>query len=38
MHAGKIVAMGSPQVLKETYGKKSIEEVFIHLVKSEMET
>ncbi len=33
MHNGRIMAIGSPQELKQQYGKKSVEEVFIALVK-----
>lgn len=36
MHQGKILAMGSPGTLKHQYGGKTIEEVFIHLVRSAM--
>ncbi len=32
MHAGKIVAMDSPGELKKQYQKKTIEDVFIHLI------
>ena len=33
MHNGRIIAIGSPQELKQQYGRKSVEEVFIALVK-----
>jgi len=36
MHEGKILAMGSPSTLKHTYRKKTIEDVFIHLVRGKM--
>lgn len=36
MHDGKIIALGSPQELKQQLGKKTIEEVFIELVRSEL--
>lgn len=36
MHEGKILAMGSPSTLKYTYRKKTIEDVFIHLVRGKM--
>jgi len=32
MHAGKIIAIGTPGELKEKYQKATIEDVFIHLV------
>lgn len=35
MDKGEIVALGAPQELKETYGKNTIQEVFVHLIKSE---
>jgi ABC-2 type transport system ATP-binding protein len=37
MHNGRIVAEGSPLELKNRYQKQNIEQVFIHLVKSEAE-
>ena len=33
MHAGAIVSIGSPAELKAGHGKRSVEDVFIHLVK-----
>ncbi len=36
MHDGKIIAIGSPQELKQGYQKKSIEDVFIDLVKKQL--
>lgn len=36
MHEGKILDIGSPSTLKRKYRKKSIEEVFIHLVRGAM--
>jgi ABC-2 type transport system ATP-binding protein len=32
MHAGEIVAGGSPRELKDTYGQTTLEDVFIHLI------
>jgi len=32
MHAGEIVAGGSPRELKDTYGLSTLEDVFIHLI------
>ncbi len=32
MYAGEIIALDSPQALKQKYGKLSMQEVFIHLV------
>ena len=32
MHDGKIVAIGSPRKLKETYGKRTMEDVFVDLI------
>ncbi len=32
MYQGEIIALGSPQELKQQYGKASMQEVFIHLV------
>jgi ABC-2 type transport system ATP-binding protein len=37
MHNGRIIALGSPLELKNKYGKKNIEEVFVHLVHSSQE-
>lgn len=36
MHDGKIIAIGSPRELKQQLGKKTIEEVFIELVRREL--
>jgi ABC-2 type transport system ATP-binding protein len=33
MHAAKIVSLGSPGELKREYGKRSVEDVFVHLVR-----
>ena len=33
MHAAKIVSLGSPAELKERHGERSIEDVFVHLVR-----
>jgi ABC-2 type transport system ATP-binding protein len=35
MDQGEIAALGPPQALKETYHKNTIQEVFVHLIKSE---
>ena len=32
MYAGEIIALDSPQALKQKYGKETMQEVFIHLV------
>jgi ABC-2 type transport system ATP-binding protein len=32
MYQGEIIALGSPQELKQKFGKASMQEVFIHLV------
>ncbi len=37
MHNGRIIALGSPQALKNEYQKNTIEDVFIHLVKKQIE-
>ena len=34
MHAGKILTIGSPGDLKQQYGMKTIEDVFVHLVRN----
>jgi ABC-2 type transport system ATP-binding protein len=36
MHDGKIIAIGSPQELKQSYQKEFIEDVFIDLVKKQL--
>jgi hypothetical protein len=33
MHDGRIIAMGSPTELKQTYQEPTIEEVFIKLIR-----
>ena len=35
MHEGKIITMGTPQELKSRYGKNTIEELFIHLIRTD---
>ncbi len=37
MHDGKIIALGSPQELKTNFHQKTIEQVFIHLVKQQLD-
>jgi ABC-type multidrug transport system ATPase subunit len=36
MHDGKIVAVGSPQELKGRFGKKTIEDVFVGLIREKI--
>jgi ABC-2 type transport system ATP-binding protein len=36
MHEGKIVAVGSPQELKKRFGKKTIEDVFVDLIREKI--
>jgi ABC-2 type transport system ATP-binding protein len=37
MNRGEIAVLGSPQELKATYGKSTIQEVFVHLIKESAE-
>jgi ABC-2 type transport system ATP-binding protein len=37
MHDGKIIAIGSPQELKKRYGKKTMEDVFVDLIRQKIE-
>ena len=34
MHRGKIIALGSPEELKKSYEKSTIQDVFVHLVRN----
>jgi len=36
MHDGRIVAVGSPQELKKRYGKKTMEDVFVDLIREKI--
>lgn len=36
MHDGKIITIGSPQELKQRYNQKTIEQVFINLIKQQL--
>ena len=36
MHEGKIVAVGSPQELKKRFGKKTVEDVFVDLIREKI--
>ena len=36
MHDGRIIAVGSPQELKERYSQKTVEDVFIELVRAQI--
>jgi ABC-type Na+ transport system ATPase subunit NatA len=37
MHAGKIVAGGSPRELKDKHGLETLEDVFIHLIEERVQ-
>jgi hypothetical protein len=37
MHEGRIAAVGSPQELKRRFGRKTIEDVFIGLIREKIQ-